>query len=371
MTKNNPITGKEILRLMAYFLSFKFLTFFIAWLSNLVFLKSIYYETIPGNVFQAFLSWDTGWYLSIVNVGYYYNPGGTTNTVFFPLYPLLVKLFTFIVPDPILCGYLISNTACMLGVVYLYKLVKIDYNEQISLEAAIFYLIFPTSFFTSIFYTESLFFLFVTVCIYYTRRKMWLAASVFGLVASMTRNTGFLLLIPMLIEYFDINLGSLKLDFKKLRMNICWLLLVPSGLISYMVYLYIKFNEPFAFIKGQKNWGKRLVYFVDTFWSLDGYGLFHKVIFISFVLIMLTMLFYLFYKKIRLSYTVYALVTFILLISSGTLESMPRFAAMIFPFYIGYALMAQNRVTGEALKFLSIGLLILFVSLFVNGYWLT
>src|SRR5215813_14139134 len=53
----------------------------------------------PGQRAQAFLGknlslaawarWDAGWYLSIAERGYWYDPHGASNVAFFPLLPLL------------------------------------------------------------------------------------------------------------------------------------------------------------------------------------------------------------------------------------------------------------------------------------------
>ncbi|MGI8777095.1 MAG: mannosyltransferase family protein [Acidimicrobiales bacterium] len=44
---------------------------------------------VPGRPwFEAWVHWDSEWYLQIANHGYSYKPGRQSSVAFFPLYPL-------------------------------------------------------------------------------------------------------------------------------------------------------------------------------------------------------------------------------------------------------------------------------------------
>src|SRR5882757_7044199 len=96
-----------------YFLLSRGLIFLVAWLSLNVVEKGKYF---PGkqNSIDWFNRWDCSWYLDIAQHGYRFLQGGKdSNTGFFPLYPCLIRLFSFFGVEPRIGGYLLSNLALL------------------------------------------------------------------------------------------------------------------------------------------------------------------------------------------------------------------------------------------------------------------
>jgi hypothetical protein len=361
---------RSLVEICGFFTSSRLLVLLIGWLSNLVIIKSGYYYN-PQSIVDLFFRWDSNWYLSIVQNGYSYVPGIQSKVAFFPLYPSLVKIFSFGLADVRITGIVLSNVALLLAMIYLFRLVNLDFqNTKIPLNSVLFALIFPASFFFSIFYAESLFFFLTVACFYYARRNRWFLSSLFGFFAALTRALGVFIFIPILIEYVaptpfrGINLSKIKKD-------ILCLLLIPAGLLTYMAYLYIRFNEPLAFLKAEIAWSRVFVLGPLTLQSLFSYDPFYRFTFLGFVVLSILMLVFLVYSKVRISYIVYTAVELFIILSSSLLESLPRYVSVLFPLYIGFALMAKNRFWEDTLKMFSVCLLTLFVILFVNGYWLT
>ncbi|MGA3192743.1 MAG: mannosyltransferase family protein [Candidatus Bathyarchaeia archaeon] len=361
---------RSLVEICNFFTSTRLLVLLVGWLSSLVIIKSEFYHN-PQSIVDLFFRWDSGWYLSIVQNGYSYVPGKPSNVAFFPLYPSLVKIFSFGFADVRITGIVLSNVALLLAMIYLFRLVKLDYqNTKMPLNSVIFALIFPASFFFSIFYAESLFLFLTVACFYYARKNRWFLSSLFGFFAALTRALGVFIFIPILIEYLaptsfkDLKLGKIKKD-------ILCLLLIPAGLLTYMTYLYIRFNEPLAFLKAETAWSRVFAPGLLTLQSLFSYDPFYRFTFLGFVALSILMLVFLIYSKVRISYIVYTAVELFFILSSSLLESLPRYVGVLFPMYIGFAIMARNRFWEETLKMLSVSLLTLFVILFVNGYWLT
>ncbi len=377
--KQTKKQGKKILlEIFGVLVITRLAIYLIGYFSNLAmtFLtKGGYYPRVlleSASLSKLFFRWDSGWYIGIMKYGYSFAPGRESSVAFFPLYPMLVKIFSFNLFNPVIIGYLISNIALFLAVLYLYKLVYLETKEHKTSFKSVFYLlIFPTSFFFSIFYTEGLFLFLAISCFYYARKKQWLTASILGLFLSMTRVIGVLIFIPMLVEYFDINFKSWKMDIKKIRGDILYLLLVPLGLLFYMFFLYIKFGKPFAFLDAQLAWGR---YFVIPFAPLImefNYRLFHTVIFKGFAIFALLMILYLFFSKVRFSYGIYALSILAVCLSTSSLDSTPRLVSVIFPIYLAMALASKKKYLEYIFIIFSIIFLALFLTLFVNGYWFT
>jgi hypothetical protein len=361
---------RSLVEICSFFTSTRLLVLLIGWLSSLVILKSGYYGN-PQSIVDLFVRWDSGWFLSIIQNGYSYVPGKPSNVAFFPLYPSLVKIFSFGFADVRIPGIVLSNVALLLAMIYLFRLVKLDYqNTKIPLNSVVFALIFPASFFFSIFYSESLFLFLTVACFYYARRNRWFLSSLFGFFAALTKALGVFIFIPILIEYLAPT--SFKdLKFSKIKKDILYLLLIPAGLLTYMTYLYIKFNEPLAFLKTETAWSRGFAPGILTLKSLLSYDPFYKFTFLGFLVLPILMLVYLIYSKVRISYIVYTAVQLFIILSWSLLESLPRYLSVLFPIYIGFAIMAKNRFWEDTIKLFSVCLLTLFVILFVNGYWFT
>ena len=117
---------------------------------------------------------------------------------FFPFYSNLIRFLTPYFKNSTFAGITISTLSFTLGLIILYKLVRLDYPDEIANLTIILLLVFPVSFFFSFVYTEGLFFLLIVGSFYAARRNNWLLAGILGGLASYTRFVGILLL-PALI----------------------------------------------------------------------------------------------------------------------------------------------------------------------------
>ena len=79
---------------------------------------------------------------------------GTMNTgdpanfiVFFPLYPILVRLITFNFDDAAVSAFLVANVCSFVAFFYLYKLAKLEFDSKVAVKAVLFMSIFPTAYF--------------------------------------------------------------------------------------------------------------------------------------------------------------------------------------------------------------------------------
>ena len=102
----------------------------------------------------SFANFDGVHYLGIAKDLYAYQ----YTQAFFPLYPLLIKVFSHLTfGNLIISGLLISNTAFFIGLLIFYKLITNKFNQKIAIWSVIFILTFPTAFFFGALYTEGLF----------------------------------------------------------------------------------------------------------------------------------------------------------------------------------------------------------------------
>lgn len=372
----NLFNQKNILKeVLSIFVISRLLIIFIGYLSNLVIIKSRWFSSFPrpDSLLNLFFKWDSQWYMSIVRNGYSYNPGEESNVAFFPLYPMLIRFFSSIFGNPKLMGFVISNIVLLLAAIYLYKLIILDFEDPKIASKTVFYmLIFPLSFFFSIFYTEGLFLFLAISSFYYGRKKQWLTASVLGFFLSLTRSLGVLIFIPLLIEYLGINFKTFKINLKAIKKDILYLLLIPAGLFSYIYYLHIKFNDAFAFSHTQAAWNRKFTSIFTTISNTGYFSSFYKIIFLGSIIFALILILYLIYSRSRFSYIIYSSLLLFCYLSTGLLESIPRYISVLFPIYLGMSLLAnRDKFLDHFFTLFSVMLLTLFTILFVNGYWFT
>lgn len=361
----------KLYEILSVFIITRLLIVFIGSLSRLIIIKDRWFRE-PSSILDLFFKWDSGWYLTIVHNGYFYIPGEESNVAFFPLFPVLVKIFSFVFGNPILMGFIISNIALLFAALYLYKLIILDFKDTDIATKTVFYmLVSPLSFFFSIFYTEGLFLFLAISAFYYARKRQWLAASILGYFLSLTKCVGVFIIIPFLIEYFGMDFKSLKIDPKKIKKDMFYLLLIPAGLLSYMFYLYVRFNDPLTFFHSQSAWGRGFTTISATAASVLRYGLFDNIIFMASVVSASILIIYLIPLRGRMSYIAYSIALLYSSLSAGLLAALPRFISIIFPIYLVISLLANRSKFLEYLfSISSIMLLTLFTILFVNGYWL-
>lgn len=314
------------------------------------------------NLIDLRVHWDSFWYLNIVKEGYKYTQGQMSNIAFFPLYPSLIWLFSINqMINPVLIGWIISTLSLGIGIIFLYKLIKEFHPEIDPREVVILLLIFPTAFFLNSIYTESLFLFISIIFFYFLFKGKFFTAAIFLSLASLARMNGLFLLIPFGFEYlrkfglkrfFNINLLSFPLSL--------------IGILSFMLFQYLKYGEPLAFLKSQIAWGRKFNLNNEHFNLVTPSSITNFASDLSFFLI--CMISGILLLKIRKSYGAYVLSTTLIAVSTGTLMSIGRFSLILFPIFI-LAVSFKNREFTFGWKIISILFLASNTILFVNNYW--
>ena len=190
-----------------------------------------------GNVLAApTVRWDSIHYLDIAQHGY----TSATQTVFYPLYPLLMRVVGFALGSDVAAGVLISLVAMTVALVLLHRLTALELGPRAADVTVLLIAFAPLSFFFSAVYTESLYLAVSVGSVYAARRGRWRLACVLGGLAAATRVTGVGLVIP---------LGLMHLRERGLDRRVAWLATVPAGLVAYLGFTAVRgygFLAPFA-----------------------------------------------------------------------------------------------------------------------------
>jgi hypothetical protein len=76
-----------------------------------------------------------------------------------------------------------------------------DFGEDLISRTITYLLVFPTTFFFSGVYSESLFLALTAAAFYYARTNRWLLACILVALATLPRSQGMIIALPLLIEY--------------------------------------------------------------------------------------------------------------------------------------------------------------------------
>lgn len=188
-------------------------------------------------------------YIFMAENGYMREGEYVNNIVFYPLYPLLVRLLSALLGgQTALAGMLISQACYGAACVVFYRLAKRLCPCPMAALAAFW--LYPFGYFALGVYTEGLFLLLSIGCLYCLVREKWLKAGALGFFCALTRSQGILLLLP-----------GVYLAWRAARQKV-WdkrMLAVAAPLLGFVLYLSV--NKAvcgqwfaFRFYESQSPW---------------------------------------------------------------------------------------------------------------------
>lgn len=218
--------------------------------------------------------WDAGWYLRVANEGYSWDAdsAGQQPIVFFPAYPLLVRMLAAPLGGTpaafILSGLLVSWAAFTWALVYVHRLAMRSGLTRPQATAAVWLLaVYPFAVFYGALYTEALFLLSSVGCFYHVHRREWLPASAWGLLAGLTRPTGWMLTAPLALVAARpllprtarrwIVTGDDPAEGRGSWLAPAMAAATPAlATLVYSAYVYTVTGRPFAWASGHAAWGR-------------------------------------------------------------------------------------------------------------------
>ena len=167
------------------------------------------HESLPAFVIP-FTRWDGTWfaysarYSSTFRLGSSMEQFGGAGDALWPLLPWVMRQSIHLPGlQPEVIGFAFVNLCLAGALIALYNLMLIDFDIAIARRALWCLVLFPTSFFFHALYPEAVFLFFVAACLLACKRGHWLIAGMLGLLASLTRSQGVLLIVPMVVIFID------------------------------------------------------------------------------------------------------------------------------------------------------------------------
>jgi len=285
-----------------------------------------------------FTFWDGGWYNLIAEYWYRNIPvipviPAQQTFAFFPGFPAMIRALGLLIGDFTISQIIIA-TIFGFAWIPLFQLVAEAYlDKQQALSSSVIASLFPTVFlFTSVGYSEGFFLTLVLASwVLYLRKKFFLAA-LLGIGASLTRQVGVIVVIPMILD-------------SVLSRQVRRVFLLASPVVAQVLWLfygYVNTGEVFMVFEAQRYWlNRRFVsqYILPALFQANppfSFSLPFTEAFVGLVICLVAISVLLIVKIFELDWKlgVYSSFTFLIPVLFGNIFSYPRYLSFIFPVWL-------------------------------------
>lgn len=327
------------------------------------------YDESAGEYVRFWLCTDSQHYMDIAR-DWYLSDGEwdrLVQLVFLPGYPVVVRLFAYLIGNELAAGLFVSALCFAGSGVMLYKLVSLDTDSAAALRAVKLFALGPAAFFFAAPMSESLFVLCTVSCLYLLRCGKLIPGSLLGAYAAFTRSPGLILIVPILFELIR----------KRARpREYLSLLIVPLGFAAYCLINYTVSGDAFKFMEYQSvHWHQQLGWFFNTAAYQTENALAaasdNRAFFFGLWLPNLTaqllalVIMILAARKIRASYTAYFIAYFAVTMGATWLLSAPRYLAAMISLPIALAALSSKKYAERVLITLSAVFFIAYFAVFL------
>jgi hypothetical protein len=334
---------------------------------------------------SAFKTWDAQHYLFLSQQGYKPN---IESDRFFPLLPAGIALVNILVRNPVLSGLIVANVFSFLGIFYFFLFCRLFLkNEEQAFKSILFLLAFPTAFFLSLIYSESILLFLTSAFFYYLYSKKYFLASLFVFFIPIARPVGILIALPYGIYWLNEIWQRSKNNWlaflvKFFKTKATYYLLSP--ILGFAVYAIFMQLVTGSFMEGFRQQGLVVsgwsitnvfdpIYFLVNLFSPGSFAIhgftnsiIDRIFFISYCISLI-----LIYKRLDKTMFVYALV-FGMTPLFGSFMSYTRYVLMVLPIFIVTAKILTEKkydLFFYPILFFMIMLQTLFIIMHALNYW--
>ena len=315
--------------------------------------------------------WDTKHYFDLAENGYR-PPGDSTTLVLPPLLSLLIRGASRFTGSFMSGGVAVATILSFLPGLLLFKLARLDVDEENAFRAALLLLLFPTAFYLHIVYTEALFLTTVLGAFLAARRGDWKAVAVWGVFAGLTRINAFVLAPALFVEAWGTSSSGRAL-------RVLASLSVGIGIAIYLAINYAVAGDPFAFMRLQHD-----AFYRSFAWPWEGTlevfrlashggadSMTNGMLQAAFIPMMLIASAAAAMKQ-RLSYAIWVIGNTLVFTAQEFWISVPRLVLVLFPAFIWLAPRLAASPVQSTLWFAGSTLLLSFLAgQFAQGWWVS
>ena len=343
----------------------------------------------PGNNWiDGWVRWDSMWYEAIVNDRPRFLPSGHSTANFFPLYSFL----SWIVALPIrlvldherafyLAGLMVSAVSFLLALKAVFRLASNLAGANVAVRTVWLIAVFPFSFFLTAVYADAFYFCLAAWSLALAYEGRWAAACALAAMASMTRIPGLALYPAIVLEY----LRQHDFDVRSLTKQLPALTILAAGPLLIAGYYDWRYGDPLAFLHArQQGWNRASgfsalqrdfnYFFQGSLFGCRSVGECLREFeftrnalgywYVALIPLSLASVLYA-SRTLGLGLTVWAVASIAMGVVNG-LDGTGRFTAVLFPVFIGIAMMLRSRAAFLALCAVFVPFLLLFFAQFAR-----
>lgn len=208
--------------------------------------------------------WDTRHYTAIAQDWYVNTGDERLRLVFFPLYPLLMRLFAPVAGGSVFYSGVLISLACSTGAAAcVYDLSYMHFGRDTAVRSAAYFLLSPLSVFLCCVYTEALFIFLTLLVVCLLRRGHRWTAALCGMLSAFTRMPGVIAAGFLIMDYLG-KIPKKKADVRGLLACLAQVAVVFGGLIAYWAVNYAVTGDAFMYLTYQReNWYQQ----AGSFWQ--------------------------------------------------------------------------------------------------------
>lgn len=310
----------------------------------------------PVALHQGLFAWDGSFYRSIAEHGYH-AAGGSLR--FFPLVPMVSRALGWVTGDAVAL-LLVANVSALALAVLLARLVRLETGDDAAAQRVMWLVaLAPPAAIFVLGYAEATFSALAVVTFLALRRERWWVAAAAGFLAGLTRPFGALLALPAAVEAWRVA----RRDRRAVVGGLVAVVAPVAGTGTFLAWVGVRFGDWLAPLHLQERRVARGG-FQDPVSSLAhsaselahgshvGTGL-HFVWAVLFVALLVVVA-----RRLPFSYTAFAGVGLLVVLSAHNLDSMERYGLSLFPLVIVAALLtARERVRDTTFAACAAGLL--------------
>lgn len=274
----------------------------LAFINGRLSIDLIAYQAQPQDypvpdILAGFARWDTGWYRSIADSGYFYNgPAQQSSVAFFPAYPFAMRLLAYVVGNLIVAGVVITIVCGAIVAVLFHRWVAAFLGPRTAKYALALFLCYPFAFYLfGAVYSDALFIAAVLGAFTLLERDRPVLAGMVGIIATAARPVGIALVIGLAIRVLEIRgvlpgsrpaafvprptsiaseqgsripLLPRRVRLANLRVRDAGVLLSGFGLVAFAALLWYRFGDPLAFTRVSSAPGWYKDFNLETFLKL-------------------------------------------------------------------------------------------------------
>lgn len=326
---------------------------------------------------------DALWYLAIAADGYPVGTAGVPQAAaFFPGYPVAVGMLGRVLAGAyLLAANVLSFAATVAGLAGIRRLAdRCGLDAAAARRACVLAAVFPTAFFLLAPYSEGLFLATSTWALVGARERRWGLAGATALVAGLTRNVGVLLVLPLAVEAVLAWRAGDRARRRTAGAAVA-VLAAPLGTALFLLAGWGWWQDPLAPVRVQGGWQRELTWPWETLdaavrfavGSPGAYATGYHAADLLVVAPVLAAVVWLILRGPAASLALYglahAVVWLVLPFPARPLMSVPRFAVVVAPVFLAFAVWTRRPAVETGWMAASAALLGVHALLFTTWYY--